>query len=494
MNETRWKATWWIPGAADDAKPGTLHFRDDGQLKLELIGGFSIMTPVPGAAGVWIAQEREALFPVLHGICGAEPFTLFDAVAVDTSGGLFSDVITGQSLTALRGLRGIHVASAAERIFDSAEVQLEYLLGWTAQTTMKASLTRQEGRWTGEQTAQSTPAGEQDAAYGGLTLTLRIPHTQFRYDDSPLASQRTISSRERAELEIASPEPLSLDGFGEVIKAMADLMTLCAHAPSGALKRTLRFTGSPGHPVPAGRRGKAEMMGHQVHQPTPGSASAARVEYLFTLADADFAAIVPAWLALYERTSTACGVLFGLKYISQGYTSTRLLSAASSAEALHRSLHDSAPYGEEEFRDLLGKALSAFPGQGKKSKSARRFIRERLTNHLTYRDRVLALAAIPDREAVASLIPDVGTWAGLLKRARNSAAHAAKAPSSAEELARTAALEHTLTEVTYALLSIVLMAELGLPAQVQRRAAAAQSFMIAAASYAKEETGGKQEN
>ena len=87
-----------------------------------------------------------------------------------------------------------------------------------------------------------------------MTFTLRVPHTQFRFDENPGASQRTVSSREWAELEVASPEPLSFDGFGQVIKAIADLMTLCAHAPSGALKRTLRFTGSPEHPAPGARR------------------------------------------------------------------------------------------------------------------------------------------------------------------------------------------------------------------------------------------------
>lgn len=46
--------------------------------------------------------------------------------------------------------------------------------------------------------------------------------------------------------------------------------------------------------------------------------------------------------------------------------------------------------------------------------------------------------------------------------------------------------------MTYALLPIVLMAELSLSAQVQRRAASVQSFMIAAANYANE-IGGKQE-
>ena len=491
MNETRWKGMWWTPGAQGDAKPGTLHYSDDGQLKLELVGGFSLMVPVPGAVGVWISQGRDRLFPVVHGMCGAERFTLFDVVAVHTSGGFLGDV-TDQSLNALCGLRGIHAASAAERIFDSAMVRLEYLLGWTAQTTMKASVTRKEGRWTGEQTAQSTPADDLYAAYGGMSFTLRVPHTPFRVDENPGAGQRTISSREWAELEVASPEPLSFDGFGQVIKAIADLMTLCAHAPSGVLKRTLRFTGSPEHPAPGGRPGEVEIMGHQVHQPTPGPGIAARVEYLFTLADVDFAAIVPAWLALYEHASTACGVLFGLKYVSQGYPGTRLLSAASSAEALHQSLHDSTPYPEGEFRQLLEKALSAFPGKNAESKSVRKFIRERLTNHMTHRDRVLALAAIPDQEAVASLIPDVKTWAELLKNARNSAAHAGKGPASAEELAKTAGLQHVLTEVTYALLSIVLMAELSLPVQVQRRAASVQSFMIAAANYANE-TGREQE-
>ena len=198
----------------------------------------------------------------------------------------------------------------------------------------------------------------------------------------------------------------------------------------------------------------------------------------------------PYRLALYEQASTPYGVLFGLKYISQGYASTRLLSAASSAEALHQSLHDSTPYGEKEFGELLKKALNAFPGNDKAAKSARKFVRERLRNQMTYLDRVLALAAVPDHEAVASLIPDAGLWAELLKSGRNSAAHAGKAPASPEELARIAGLEHALTEVTYALLSIVLMAELGLPVNVQRRAASIQSFMIAAANYAKE-IGGK---
>jgi ApeA N-terminal domain 1 len=188
-----------------------------GGLVKKLVGGFSLMVPVKAAEGVWVSQNREPLFPVIHGMRGrgAERFALFDVVAVHTSGGFLGDV-TDQSLNALRGLRGIHAASAAERIFDSAKVRLEYLLGWTAQTTMKASVTRKEGRWTGEQISQSMTADDLDAAYGDMTFTLRVPRTQFRFDEDPRASQRTVSSREWAEVEVVGPEPLSFDGFGQV--------------------------------------------------------------------------------------------------------------------------------------------------------------------------------------------------------------------------------------------------------------------------------------
>jgi hypothetical protein len=60
-------------------------------------------------------------------VAGAWP--LLETDALHTSGG-FGGNISEQTLSSLRGLRGIHVSSAQEPMFDSAEVQLEYLLGW----------------------------------------------------------------------------------------------------------------------------------------------------------------------------------------------------------------------------------------------------------------------------------------------------------------------------------------------------------------------------
>jgi hypothetical protein len=54
---------------------------------------------------------------------------LLETDAVHTCGG-FGGNISEQTLSSLRALRGIQVSSAQEPRFDSAEMQLECLLGW----------------------------------------------------------------------------------------------------------------------------------------------------------------------------------------------------------------------------------------------------------------------------------------------------------------------------------------------------------------------------
>jgi hypothetical protein len=66
--------------------------------------------------------------------------------------------VSEQTLTAMRGLRGIHLARADEPIFDAAHLELEYLLGWVGQTTMHGERVLEKGRWTGEQTVRAKPS------------------------------------------------------------------------------------------------------------------------------------------------------------------------------------------------------------------------------------------------------------------------------------------------------------------------------------------------
>jgi hypothetical protein len=78
------------------------------------------------------------------------------------------------------------------------------------------------------------------------------------------------------------------------------------------------------------------------------------------------------------------------------------------------------------------------------------------------------LATIPDEVATGRIIHDVTAWAKKLKVARNELAHANPRSDNDDD---DSALAIYLLEVTYALLALVLMAELRLDAEAQRTAA-----------------------
>jgi hypothetical protein len=64
---------------------------------------------------------------------------LLETDALHTCGG-FGGNISEQTLSSLRGLRGIHVSSAQEPMSASAGVQLECLPGWTAGSSPASAL------------------------------------------------------------------------------------------------------------------------------------------------------------------------------------------------------------------------------------------------------------------------------------------------------------------------------------------------------------------
>jgi hypothetical protein len=100
------------------------------------------------------------------------------------------------------------------------------------------------------------------------------------------------------------------------------------------------------------------------------------------------------------------------------------------------------------------------------SEQIRDFVKSRLRNDATYNDRMVELASIPDSEAVDKLLTDRVQWAERLKNSRHDLAHANERPAQTSD--SVGAL--CLLETTYALLCLVAMAEIGLSAEVQRRA------------------------
>jgi hypothetical protein len=148
--------------------------------------------------------------------------------------------------------------------------------------------------------------------------------------------------------------------------------------------------------------------------------------------------------------------------LTPGYSEVQLLITAAAAEGLHRELHDKAPYSDADFTDLHRRVKGAI------DRSDRSFVFERLRNQMSFRERLLDLLTIPDEEAAQLLIQDPQPWVKLIRDARNGVAHALKQEGADDD---GYPLVFHARRATIGLLSVVLMHELGLSEQAQRRAA-----------------------
>ncbi|MBW1640048.1 hypothetical protein G3H63_13345 [Microbacterium resistens] len=108
----------------------------------------------------------------------------------------------------------------------------------------------------------------------------------------------------------------------------------------------------------------------------------------------------------------------------------------------------------EHFRGAFGDSA---PSTGQRA------VAQKLRATPTFRERAIDLASRPDAEAVAEIIPSVESWARRLRDARNNLAHTGN-ENGDEDIFR-------LEWVTSSLIALVLMAELGLSPDTQRRAA-----------------------
>lgn len=174
MADRAWRGYWWLRGRPDEEVPGTLVQREaDGAVVLNLIGGFSIevLTPIDEHQS---SVSFDGTFPMILGTSSGERFTLLECNATRTNG-LLS--ISEQDIAVQRALRGIHLSDPDEKVFDSAQLTVEYLLGWTHSTTLEASAELNGWKWTGNQTATTKPIDDLPAVHGGYEYTLSVVST-----------------------------------------------------------------------------------------------------------------------------------------------------------------------------------------------------------------------------------------------------------------------------------------------------------------------------
>ncbi|MFD5347691.1 HEPN domain-containing protein [Streptomyces anulatus] len=469
MDEKSWRGQWW---AADDPTtrvPGILHCSEEGSLALELVGGIdiTIRQPFAGGGGYAISSKSREV-PIIHGICGTEKFTLLGNTATRTNTtGLSDDAIVQQNWSSGRGLRGIHLPDLESPIFARGHLRLERLLHWSNQSTFEME---RDGEGPRDIRARTRSIEPLKATHNGMEISLRLLSTRFHPEHKIATNERSLTAREYAVLTFTPADPVPCMAFDELEKDLQDLLTLSTYEPCGALNRSIVFMDDSGRPV------EVSVLGPQIYR-TPDLQKERDHDSLLTLADIEFDAVVPAWLSLKERARTGCNILFGLRYIGKGYVGTRLLGVATAAESIHSTLRAaSTPLPNGQYRRLKRKLVEAIADE---DESVIEFVKLGLRNHLTYNDRMIELASIPDSAAVDSLLTDRTAWAQMLKDARNDLAHANERSSLGEEISRA----FWLLETTYALLCLVLLAELGVSPEIQRAAVARNSRI----SYASRE-------
>ncbi len=456
----KWRGTWWIAAEAETVRQGVLHRDEEDRFRLELVGGFDIEVrePLPNGRG-WAVKAGSRTVQMIHGSAEGQLFTVPFPQAIHTTG--FMGNISSQNWSSNRVLQGIHLARLDEPVFTRAHLQLDYLLQWSHRTTLSVTTPIQGG----EVEVHRQPEIGMTAQHEQMQCGLRIRSHEFNVERRPAAGTTTIQTTEWAVLDIDPPSLVPYDAFDTINKNLQDLLTLCAYVPAASQDQSLMYDASDAHPGHAEFPNEVKVMGRQIYHGPPPAHETPFHNYLFTLEALDFSELIPKWLGLKEKARLGCNILFGLRYISEGYVGNRLLGIATAAESIHRALRPGkTPLTPQQFKTLKQKIRGAITDDP--DDDVRAFVANVLHNNPTYRERLLDLADIPQSAVVDELLADRERWATMLKRSRNDLAHANE--RSTANVDTSAAF--WLLEITYALLHLVLMAELGLDGEAQRRA------------------------
>ncbi|WP_447589518.1 ApeA N-terminal domain 1-containing protein [Microbacterium lacticum] len=443
MSARVWRGYWWLPSAPEDRVPGQLVVEADGACRLELVGGLDLRE-----------NEGDGHAPAIFGAAEGQDITLLRCFTKRSDGlgrrpQRFHDIHVHEALV------GAHVGPD-EPAFQSALVSIEHLSSWLAMEQM-IDRTDEQGA---ERAAVARPV-DRSCEFEGWTITARgLPQP---FQTVAERARLTVTGEIAAYLVIRPPEPAAAAAFHGMVLELMDLLTLASGEASGQI--SLKFV----HKDPNLQRGsdgtvhewerQVESLGPLVHTPRADAPSPHVWQFRFTCNDLPFEEVAPRWLALRRRAPAACNVFFGMRYARPTFTEVRLLLTAITAEALHGALYsDETELSDEDFQSLRSRVLGVLDNEGE-----RQWVKQKLRNTPSFRERLIALASKPDDAARETIIADVPRWARSLRTTRDNLAHTGN-EATTDDIFK-------LEWITSSLLTLVFMAELGFSAEVQQRAA-----------------------
>lgn len=453
-----WTGHWWLPEDPENPAPGVLRYEPDEGLQLSLIGGFEdrVFRPIEG--GVAVTDER-CNWPLLLGIADNKEVTLLDCVAVSSkSYRMGLDGPHRQTVAALTALIGVHLKSADQEAFTKCEVSVENLNLWSDSSVFSMTLGTKDEKLNGEGSIRVKPTAEPSVAVSGTTISLAHVHTLPHFDH--MRGQTRARMRDTVHVKFEPTKACSLGGAREFAGAIQDLLSLATHTACAILWLRLRMPPEDRTYYPEGYPIRDREVKVYFQGTVRGDAEAKAPnghDVLFTCRDLPFEEVMPRWWDVRQRFQAASNMVLGLRYAPARYLEGNLLTAAGAAEVMHRALNiDESPIPKEDFGPLRKALLDQTPDE------YRSWVKKALRNEPTLRERLRALAALPDAEAMSKLVPDVEEWARVTTQARNDLAHKGQTPKQS--------LDQLLAsvKVTSAVVILNLLQVLGVPGERQR--------------------------
>lgn len=454
-----WAGLWWLPDNPDDQVPGVLRYDADGGPSLSLIGAFEDRIMSNPAPGVTAYHEGTRTWDVIHGVAEQREITLLGSVPISSKRTFGARVASPdkQTVTTAVAIIGAHVSGEDDQTFSGVETSVEDLGLWAASSVFEGFLGAADGKIDGTGRISVKPVKAQAVVVDGTEYRLAHTHTLPYFDQRKGGSVGRM--RDTVSIQVSPAEPFALNAALKAASLVQDLIALATHRAAGIIWLRLEVSGTESY-LPDGRplpRRRADVL----YSPAAiGKHDAKVVDHhrvFFTCDSLPFEEVLPRWCEAHGRLQAATNMILGLRYAPARFVENSLLTAVGAAEVLHRGLDiDEKPFPKGEFTTMRDAMLAQVPEEHRgRFKGA-------IRNDPTLRDRLHALAARPDQEAIAVLVPDVAHWAKRTARARNDLAHEGRTPNhSFDELA-------AVVEVTTAVVILNLLHELGLPVERQR--------------------------
>lgn len=454
-----WVGLWWLPDDPDEQVPGVLRYDSEIGLVLSLIGAFEDRIMSAPSPGLTLTHEGRRTWDVVHGVAEQHEITLLGCSPKGTVRTMGARVKSPdkQTVKATTALIGAHISGEDDAVFAAVEVSVEDMGVWAAASVFEGCLGAPGGKPDGSGSISLKPAEALSVDVDGTEFQLaHRPSVRF-FDQRKGATSGRINTT--TVMRIVPLDALSVSGALSWASLMQDLIALATHRASGVIWLQLELTESDC--ASAGDRPAPRRRAAVLYSPSAlGKHDAKAVDYhrvFFTCASIPFEEVMPRWYETHGRLQAATNMILGLRYAPARFVENNLLTAVGAAEVLHRGLRiDEKPFPAGDFKTMRDAMLEQVPEEH------RARFKGTIRNDPSLRDRLHALAARPDQDAIALLMPDVDRWASRTTRARNDLAHEGRTPNhSFEEMI-------AIVEVTTAVVILNVLHELGLPAERQR--------------------------